>query len=196
MMRKNRPKYKAIIDGAVQVIAENGYHASQVSKIAKKAGVADGTIYLYFKNKEDILISVFKEKMGQFIQKIAEATHREQDVKKKLLTLIQLHFEQLAVDHHLAIVTQLELRQSDPNIRMQINNVLKDYLDVIDMILEEGIEQKVVRSDLNIPLMRQMIFGTIDETVTNWVMKNQKFDLVSLAPDVHNLLMNGLRTNE
>ncbi|HEY4601128.1 MAG TPA: TetR/AcrR family transcriptional regulator [Cerasibacillus sp.] len=195
-MRKNRPKYKAIIDGAVQVIAENGYHASQVSKIAKKAGVADGTIYLYFKNKEDILISVFKEKMGQFIQKIAEATHREQDVKKKLLTLIQLHFEQLAVDHHLAIVTQLELRQSDPNIRMQINNVLKDYLDVIDMILEEGIEQKVVRSDLNIPLMRQMIFGTIDETVTNWVMKNQKFDLVSLAPDVHNLLMNGLRTNE
>ncbi|GEN31468.1 TetR/AcrR family fatty acid metabolism transcriptional regulator [Cerasibacillus quisquiliarum] len=195
-MKKNRPKYKAIIDGAVQVIAENGYHASQVSKIAKKAGVADGTIYLYFKNKEDILVSVFREKMGQFIQKIADATHKEKDIQKKLLTLIRLHFEQLAVDHHLAIVTQLELRQSDPKIRQQINNVLKDYLDIIDMILKEGMEQHVIRRDLNIPLMRQMIFGTIDETVTNWVMKNQKFDLVSLAPDVHDLLMNGLSPSE
>ncbi|NQD53191.1 fatty acid metabolism transcriptional regulator FadR, partial [Bacillus altitudinis] len=65
-MKQKRPKYMQIIDAAVVVIAENGYHQSQVSKIAKQAGVADGTIYLYFKNKEDILISLFKEKMGQF----------------------------------------------------------------------------------------------------------------------------------
>ncbi|TXL62530.1 TetR/AcrR family transcriptional regulator [Cerasibacillus terrae] len=193
-MKKNKPKYKAIIEGAVQVIAENGYHASKVSTIAKKSGVADGTIYLYFKNKEDILISVFKEKMGQFIQEIAKATEKENDVQSKLLTLIQLHFEQLAVDHHLAIVTQLELRQSDPKIRAQINDVLKVYLDVIDSILEEGMEKKLFRNDLHVPLMRQMIFGTLDETVTNWVMKNQKFDLVRLAPDVHKLLMNGLKS--
>ena len=70
---KDRPKYKQIIEAAVEVIAENGYHNSQVSKIAKKANVADGTIYLYFKNKEDILISVFKEKMGHFIEKTIEA---------------------------------------------------------------------------------------------------------------------------
>ncbi len=62
-LNQKRPKYMQIIDAAVEVIAENGYHQSQVSKIAKQAGVADGTIYLYFKNKEDILISLFKEKM-------------------------------------------------------------------------------------------------------------------------------------
>ena len=55
IMKRDRPKYKQIIDSAVIVIAENGYHQAQVSKIAKEAGVSDGTIYLYFKNKEDIL---------------------------------------------------------------------------------------------------------------------------------------------
>src|SRR5690625_3736940 len=93
-MKKNKPKYKMIIDAAVKVIAENGYHSSQVSKIAKEAGVADGTIYLYFKNKEDILVSVFEEKMGQFIEKIAEAIKNTENVNDKLLTLIQMHYGQ------------------------------------------------------------------------------------------------------
>src|SRR4051794_14081424 len=69
-LKKNKPKYMQIIDAAVVVIAEHGYHQAQVSKIAKQAGVADGTIYLYFKNKEDILISLFEEKMGTYIEKI------------------------------------------------------------------------------------------------------------------------------
>lgn len=73
-----------IIDAAVEVIAENGYHQSQVSKIAKQAGVADGTIYLYFKNKEDILISLFKEKMGQFIERMEEDIKEKATAKEKL----------------------------------------------------------------------------------------------------------------
>src|SRR5699024_5898940 len=77
VMKSNKPKYQQIIEAAVKVIAENGYYASQVSKIAKEAGVADGTIYLYFKNKEDVLVSVFEEKMGQFINKIAKETSEQ-----------------------------------------------------------------------------------------------------------------------
>jgi len=191
-MKKNKPKYKQIIEAAVVVIAENGYHASQVSKIAKKAGVADGTIYLYFKNKEDILISVFEEKMGQFIDQIIHRTNREKDASRKLFTLIEMHFHQLAADHHLAIVTQLELRQSNSSLRLQINKVLKPYLTVIDRIVEEGKQENLFRQDLNTPLVRQMVFGTLDETVTNWVMKEQKFELEKLATEVHAMLTNGL----
>lgn len=191
-MKKNKPKYKQIIEAAVKVIAENGYHASQVSKIAKKAGVADGTIYLYFKNKEDILVSVFEEKMGQFIEKIAYSISLKQNADEKLLTLIEMHFSQLSEDHHLAIVTQLELRQSNSALRFQINEVLKPYLTVIDDIIKEGMEEKIFQNDLNLPLVRQMIFGTLDETVTNWVMKEHKYDLVNQAPKVHALLTNGL----
>ncbi|HLR40767.1 MAG TPA: TetR/AcrR family transcriptional regulator [Virgibacillus sp.] len=191
-MKKNKPKYKQIIEAAVVVIAENGYHASQVSKIAKKAGVADGTIYLYFKNKEDILISVFEEKMGQFIDQIIHRTNKEKDASRKLFTLIEMHFHQLEADHHLAIVTQLELRQSNSSLRLQINKVLKPYLSVIDRIVEEGKQENVFRQDLNTPLVRQMVFGTLDETVTNWVMKEQKFELEKLATEVHAMLTDGL----
>lgn len=191
-MKKSKPKYKQIIEAAVKVIAENGYHASQVSRIAKTAGVADGTIYLYFKNKEDILVSVFKEKMGQFIEQIAYSISQKKDANEKLLTLIEMHFSQLSDDHHLAIVTQLELRQSNSALRFHINEVLKPYLTVIDDIIKEGIEEKVFQRNLNLPLVRQMIFGTLDETVTNWVMKDRKYDLVNQAADVHALLTNGL----
>ncbi|MGJ9457141.1 TetR/AcrR family transcriptional regulator [Oceanobacillus sp. CF4.6] len=191
-MRNNKPKYNQIIEAAVRVIAENGYHGSQISKIAKAAGVADGTIYLYFKNKEDVLVSVFEEKMGQFIEKIAESTSQKQNAEEKLQTLIEEHFGQLSADYYLAIVTQLELRQSNYSLRLQINNVLKPYLTVIDNIVKEGIEQNHFRSDLNTPLVRQMIFGTLDEIVTNWVMKEQKYDLLSQVPEVHTLLIGAL----
>ncbi|MBU5265640.1 TetR/AcrR family transcriptional regulator [Virgibacillus proomii] len=195
-MKKNKPKYNQIIEAAVQVIAENGYHASQVSKIAKKAGVADGTIYLYFKNKEDILISVFEEKMGQFINHISDEIKKKDNANDKLYVLIQMHFQQLSEDPHLAVVTQLELRQSNPALRIQINKVLKPYLTVIDSIIQEGIEEKIFRNKLNIPLVRQMIFGTLDETVTNWVMKERKYNLVQQALEVHTLLTEGITSEK
>lgn len=195
-MRKNKPKYNQILDAAVEVIAENGYHSSQVSKIAKEAGVADGTIYLYFDNKEDILISLFQEKMGQFIEKIEDAIQSEQDADKRLYTLIEMHLQQLTENPKLAIVTQLELRQSNKHLRLKINAVLKRYLQIIDDVLKDGMEKGIFHDHLNIRLVRQMIFGTIDEVVTNWVMKEQKYDLMMQAKDVHFIISNGLKKHK
>ncbi len=189
---KNRPKYGQIIEAALQVIAENGYHSSQVSKIAKQADVADGTIYLYFKNKEDILISVFKEKMGSFIKQIDSTIKEQESADAQLLALIESHFKQLDENKHLAIVTQLELRQSKPELRSEINKVLKDYLDVVDLIIKNGIEEKIYRHDIDLRIVRQMIFGTLDEIVTSWVMNAHKYDLISQAKPVHELLTTGL----
>ncbi len=139
-LNQKRPKYMQIIDATVEVIAENGYHQSQVSKIAKQAGVADGTIYLYFKNKEDILISLFKEKMGQFIERMEEEVKEKTTAKEKLALVIKRHFTLLGNDRHLAIVTQLELRQSNIKPRLKINDILKGYLNMLDTILTEGIK--------------------------------------------------------
>ncbi|WP_428828547.1 MULTISPECIES: TetR/AcrR family transcriptional regulator [Bacillus] len=191
-MKQKRPKYMQIIDAAVVVIAENGYHQSQVSKIAKQAGVADGTIYLYFKNKEDILISLFKEKMGQFIERMETDIQKKPSAKEKLLLLIREHFRLLSQDHHLALVTQLELRQSNLELRQKINEVLKGYLNMLDSILSEGKKTGEFRQNLDVRLARQMVFGTIDETATTWVMNDQKYDLPALAESVHDLLLNGI----
>lgn len=191
-LKQKRPKYMQIIDAAVVVIAENGYHQSQVSKIAKQAGVADGTIYLYFKNKEDILISLFKEKMGQFIERMETDIQKKPSAKEKLLLLIEEHFRMLAQNHHLALVTQLELRQSNLELRQKINEVLKGYVNMLESILTEGKKTGEFRQNLDVRLARQMVFGTIDETATTWVMNDQKYDLPALAENVHDLLLNGI----
>lgn len=192
-MNRNRPKFKQILDAAVVVIAEHGYHSSQVSKIAKQAGVADGTIYLYFKNKEDILISLFQEKMGQFIERIQEDIQKEETASEKLFFLIQRHITFLSEDQYLAAVTQLELRQTNRDIRNQINEVLKGYLEIIDEILESGIESGEFQEELDARLARQMIFGTIDEVVTTWVMNEYKYDITKLIPKIHKLLLHGCK---
>lgn len=190
-MNRNKPKYKQIIDAAVIAIADNGYHQAQVSKIAKQAGVADGTIYLYFKNKEDILISLFNEKLGYLVEKIEEEIKGKPSAAEKLLVLIKRHFQILSDDSHLAIVTQLELRQSNKELRLRINGVLRGYLKLIDQIIHEGKESGEFSADLNNRLARQMIFGTIDETATTWVMNEQKYSLPKLATSVHQLLIGG-----
>lgn len=194
-MKKNKPKYKQIIEAAVYVIAENGYHSSQVSKIAKQAGVADGTIYLYFKNKEDILVSVFKEKMGEFVEKTNKEIMKYDHADDQLRSLIEIHFRQLASNRHLAVVTQLELRQSNKDLRFQINKVLTPYLQLIDKVITKGMEENTFKADLQLPLVRQMIFGTMDEIVTTWVMKEHKYDLVELAGSVHTMITDGIRVS-
>ncbi len=192
-LKKNKPKYKQIIDAAVIAIAENGYHQAQVSKIAKQAGVADGTIYLYFKNKEDILISVFQEKMSVFVDNLREIINDSNSASEMLYRMIEGHFKVLSNDHHLAVVTQLELRQSNKELRLKINSILKGYLKLLDEILQKGIEDGEFQENIDIRLTRQVIFGTIDEVSTTWVMKEQKYDLVEMAPRVHQILQKGIQ---
>ena len=124
-MKNDKPKYRQIIDAAIVVIAENGYHQAQVSKIAKQAGVADGTIYLYFKNKEDILISVFSDKMSVITESLQYIIKTESSSTAKLSRMIENHFNVLANDAHFAVVTQIELRQSNKALRQKINAILK-----------------------------------------------------------------------
>lgn len=192
-MKKKKPKYNLIMDAAIKVIAENGFHGSPVSKVAKEAGVAEGTIYLYFKNKEDILISIFTEMVEQYVRRAEEEINQKRSPEQKLLTLIELHFKQFVNNPYLAVVTQLELRQSSYDLRLKINkNILKPQLDLIDKVVNEGISAGTLKASMNKRLVRQMIFGTLDEIVTNWVMNDQKYDLLTQTEEVYELLANGL----
>jgi len=187
-------KYDNIIAAAIKVIAQNGYHQAQVSKIASAANVADGTIYLYFKNKADILISVFRRRMGDFITSVQQELARLDAVEEKLARLIQMHLTWLSSDRDLAVVLQIELRQSDFHIRQEIAKIVKEYYKVIDQLIAEGIDCGVFRTELNIKVTRNAIFGTMDETATAWVMNGMKFDLPANASPIYDLFINGLST--
>lgn len=193
MAKKTGEKYQAIIDAAVRVIARQGYHNAQVSKIAKEAKVADGTIYLYFENKDDILISLFNEKMGKFIETCRERIAAAASIEQKLYVLVHTHLSQLSQDQELAKVTQIELRQSNPHISEGIGSVMKQYFNLIDEVIEEGMAQGVLRPDIEVRITRKMIFGTLDEVTTSWVMKQCKYDLVSYVDPIHSLFLFGMK---
>ncbi len=188
MAKRTGEKYSAIIEAAVKVIAENGFHNSQVSKIAREAGVADGTIYLYFQNKEDVLISLFKIKMGDFTTGARQVLKQMENPYEKLAKLISMHFSMLEADRNLALVLQIQLRQSDALIRAGIAAPLKEYFNIIEEIIEHGIKAGFFRDDINKKLTRQIIFGAMDEVVTSWVMSQRNYKLTDQIEPVYNLL--------
>ncbi|MCL6639386.1 MAG: TetR family transcriptional regulator [Firmicutes bacterium] len=195
MARKTGDKYHAIIEAAVKVFAENGYHNSQVSKIAREAGVADGTIYLYFQNKEDILISVFKVKMGDFIAQVKRELDGYGTPPEKLKHLVRMHFSILESDRNLALFMQIQLRQSHPDVRRAIAEPLREYFRLIEGILREGIEAGDFHGNLDVRVARQMVFGTMDEVATCWVMSRQKYSLAKQLEPVYFLLSRGIFKN-
>ena len=105
-------KPQQIIEAAVRVFARKGYYNSRVSDIAREAGIAAGTIYLYFRTKDDILVTLFRDKMAQFVGSLRKAIADEPDAVVKLSRLIRLHFEMLEEDPQLAEVVQVEPRRT------------------------------------------------------------------------------------
>lgn len=190
--RKTGEKYSAIIEAAVKVFAENGYHNSQVSKIAREAGVADGTIYLYFQNKEDILTSVFRVKMGDFIARVRQELEKQSNPFEKLRQLIRMHFSILEGDRNLALFMQIQLRQSHPSVRAAIAEPLREYFRLIEGLLTEGVAAGTFRPGLDVRTARQMIFGTLDEIATCWIMSRKEYSLTAQVEGVLFLLFHGL----
>lgn len=166
-----------ILDAAQKVIAENGFHGSQVSKIAKEAGVADGTIYLYFKKKEDILISLFEDRLGKLVDRFNSSIQETDTAEQALRKVCEIHFTELENNVDLAYVTQIELRQSSIELRKAIGLSVKPYIQLIEHIVQKGIHENSFRPELDPKLTRHLIFGAMDEVVTSWLISGRKYSL-------------------
>jgi TetR/AcrR family transcriptional regulator, fatty acid metabolism regulator protein len=193
MRLKTPEKHQRILDAATKVFARTGFFQSKVSEIAKEAGVADGTIYLYFKNKDDLLISIFEVKMQEVISRFREAMIEKDDAHSRLRYLIQMHLAEFQANPDLAAVFQVELRQSSRFMREYKKGELKQYLDLIGEILEQGQREGLFRSDIPLGLTKRLIFGTLDELVSTWLLSGKRYDLESLAEAVVDLFMRGIR---
>lgn len=189
-------KYQRILDAAVEVIAENGYFNSPVSAIAARAGVADGTIYLYFKSKDEVLRTAIDTTFARFHDRVAEEFTRRRGAREELEFIAQVHLESHAVNRSMAILMQTEMRQSARFIAEFSHHHLVKYIAVVREVVRRGQKEGVFRSDVPDGLVAHCLFGAIDELLSSAVFTGRAYDAKATAAQVVDVLMNGITAGE
>lgn len=185
-------KYHQILEAAVRVFARQGFYQSTISQIAKEAGVADGTIYLYFKNKDDILVQFFSYRTKQVFESFRKEVDRAQTSADKLRNLVRRHLAEFQRDRDGAVVYQVETHQSSRLAEDQIREMSQMYRDLISEIVEQGQQEGNIRKDLYVGLVKRFIIGAVDEVINTWLHSNGEYDLVSMADPLVELFMTGI----
>lgn len=185
-------KYDAILRAAISVFARNGFFNSKVADVAKEAGVADGTVYLYFKNKDHVLVSIFESIMDEAIAEGREAIAPIDDPREKLRRIAELHLSRMGSDRDLAVVFQVELRSSMKFMEQFSATRVSDYLELIRAAISEGQRRGAFRKNVDANVASKVFFGALDEMVTNWVLSRKAYDLKSTANAVLNVFFDGV----
>jgi len=186
-------KRERILRAAIKIFSQKGFFNSKVSDIARSAGVADGTIYLYFRNKDDLLISLFEEKMAEVVADVRERIAAEDGALSRLKIFIENHMSLLVREAGLIEVIQVELRQSNKFMKEYVPVRFLEYLDVISEILELGKREGTFRPDLNVTLARRAVFGALDEIALAYVLsRKRKYVPADAASEIYRILAGGL----
>jgi TetR/AcrR family fatty acid metabolism transcriptional regulator len=190
--KKNMDKYQRILEAAISVFAEQGFFQSTIAQIAKEAGVADGTIYLYFKNKDDILVQFYHYKTRQIFERFRDAVSQPATAEEKLRCLIHVHLQEFQKDRNMAIVYQAETHQNRRLGDAQIKEMSKMYKEIISEVVELGQEEGSIRKDLYMGLVKRFINGAVDEVINSWIHSGGKYDLVTMADPLVELFIKGI----
>ena len=185
-------KREAILRAAISVFARCGYFNSKVADIAREAGVADGTVYLYFKSKEEILHSIFDRSVDEALGAAKERVERLTDPREKLRQIAHMHLERLGADRDLAVVFQVELRGSTKFMEEFSAAGFAEYLSLIRATFEEGQQAGMFRADLNARVVAKVLFGALDEMATNWILSKRRYKLAPMADQVLDIFLNGV----
>ena len=187
------PKRDAILRAAIDVFAERGFFNAQVADVARAAGVAAGTVYLYFKSKDDLLVSIFERSMREGLTMVRAAVVDLRDPGERLRRLARAHLARLGADRNLAIVFQVELRQSTKFMERFSSTLLRDYLGLIREAIADGQREGLFRADIKPTSGAKMLFGALDEMATNWILSRRRYSLEADADEVVDLFINGAR---
>jgi len=185
-------KREAILRAAVKVFARKGYFNSKVSDVAGEAGIADGTVYLYFKSKDEILHSIFDQAMSRFIAEGKTELATIEKPEERLRRIAEMHLERLGADHDLAIVFQVELRGSIKFMQEFSAAGFADYLDIIRKTVEDGQSSGVFRGDIKPVIAAKILYGALDEMVTNWILSKKDYDLRPMSGEVLKIFFAGM----
>ena len=185
-------KYQRILDAAVSVFAEKGFHSARVSDVANRASVADGTIYLYFRNKEELLMTAIHTAFDAFMIRARSELDAIASPSGKLRRLARLHLEALGSNHDLAVVLQMELRQSARFLAPFSHKQMVEYFGLVRAAIRDGQAQGIFRPELREKIAANCFFGALDEMVTSWVLDETHYQLSDVADAVADIILLGL----
>lgn len=185
-------KYESILLAAIRVFARTGFFNSKVNDVAREAGVADGTVYLYFKNKDDLLVSIFNYTMDEAIEVAGKELAKTEDPVEKLQILARLHLKMMGRDEHLARVFQVEVRQMKFMEQFSTTK-LSVYFEFIRNAIEQGQKMGIFRAVIDPQIAAKVLYGALDEMVTNWVLSRKKGDLSEMADPMLEIFLNGVK---
>jgi TetR/AcrR family fatty acid metabolism transcriptional regulator len=193
MKSKSNEKYYRIINAATKIFAKKGFFQAKVSEIAKEAKVADGTIYLYFENKDSILISLFEEQMKRVLDDMRQEISKETDAVKKIEKFALNHLKLIEQNKDVAEIIQVELRQSSKFMKEYKNEKFAEYLNLIEEIIKEGQEKGIFRKDVIPGIAKRAFFGALDEMSRFWVLSSRrKYDIETAAKQISEYFLSGL----
>ena len=185
-------KRQALLRAAIDTFAARGFFHAQVADVARTAGVAAGTVYLYFRSKDDLLISIFEMVMKDAIAAGRKSIATLPDPVAQLRAIARLHLDRMGRDRALAVVFQVELRQSTKFMERFSATHLREYLGIIRDVIAGGQAQGVFRQDLNPTLASKLLFGMLDEMATNWILSRRRYSLVAEADTIVDLFVHGV----
>jgi len=186
-------KHSKILQAAIKVFAQKGFFSARISDIANEAKVADGTIYLYFNNKYDILISIFEEEIGKIILEVRNLIELEDDPRRMLEIFAMQHMKMVKERKELAEVLQMELRQSNKFMRDYRNTRFIEYVDIISRIIHKGQEMKIFRADIMPGVAKRAMFGALDETARLWILSpDNQYTVEEAARQISSIFLLGM----
>ena len=194
MRKREGNKEKAILDAAISIFAQNGYENAKISTIAQKAGVATGSVYLYYKNKEGILLTIFDQLWLPLTHKLMVTVKRTDIDPSQKLDIVIEDFLGFFVEH--PAIAAVFIKEQHKLMEEQRGNAAKyynDFFDIAEEIIKEGADKKNFNSEINIKLARYFILGGLRNILLQWAQHPDLFTLEQIKQNAKYLIKQGLK---
>jgi len=195
VIKKKDLRKRQILQAAAEVFGNSNFQTACISDIAQKANVAEGTIYQYFKNKEDLFFSIPAQKTAAFCEELDLHLEGIHDFQNKLRKLTWYYLYFFKTNPSYARILMLEMRVSKSFSKSRTFDKVTVFTDKVLEIIRQGQEEGLIRKDMDGHILREMLLGFLEQRVTRWLLKEEKYDLLGNYGEVCELVFNGIKSS-
>jgi TetR/AcrR family fatty acid metabolism transcriptional regulator len=190
---KQEEKYNKILEAATRVFAREGFHNAKIEDVAKEAGVAHGTVYLYFGGKDDLLISIFRGNLEELVEYVGSEVEKETNAEDKLRRMISLQIELIETNSELAELMLVEFPQTGKFLNNSVIHDLAAYIDMIANILKEGVSEGAFDDSIDVNMVATVIYSGIQGIATRWILEEMRYPLNKVANEISEVFLSGIK---